>query len=116
VGRALCVTLVRLGAQVVTCDVTGADLAGEAYHFDLRDRDATLAAAGAILSGGAPSVVISNAGWTRAETFGLCTPDAVDDEMGRNFTGARISPKLSCPPCARPKGTAPSSSSPPSTP
>ena len=88
VGRALCATLGRLGAQVVSCDIPGTDLAGEAHHFDLRDRDATLAAAEAILAGGTPSVVISNAGWTRADTFGQCTPDAVDDELARNFTGA----------------------------
>jgi NAD(P)-dependent dehydrogenase (short-subunit alcohol dehydrogenase family) len=88
VGRALCATLARLGAQIVACDVPGTDLAGEAHHFDLRDRTATLAAAGAILTGGTPSVVISNAGWTRADTFNLCTPDAIDDELASNFTGA----------------------------
>ena len=88
VGRALCATFARLGAQVVACDLPGTDLADEAYHFDLRDRDATLASASAILARGTPSVVISNAGWTRAETLGLCTPDAIEDELVRNFTGA----------------------------
>jgi NAD(P)-dependent dehydrogenase (short-subunit alcohol dehydrogenase family) len=88
VGRALCATFARLGAQVVACDLPGTDLADEAYHFDLRDRDATLAAASAILARGTPSVVISNAGWTRTETLGLCTPDAIEDELVRNFTGA----------------------------
>jgi NAD(P)-dependent dehydrogenase (short-subunit alcohol dehydrogenase family) len=88
VGRALCATLGRLGAQVVSCDIPGTDLASEAHHFDLRDRDATLAAASAILAGGTPSVVISNAGWTRADTLDQCTPDVVEDEMTRNFTGA----------------------------
>ena len=93
VGRALCATFAGLGAEVVACDLpgadlAGADLAGEACHFDLRDRAATLAAAAAILAGGTPSVVISNAGWTRAETLGFCTPDAVEDELARNFTGA----------------------------
>jgi NAD(P)-dependent dehydrogenase (short-subunit alcohol dehydrogenase family) len=89
VGRALCATLSRLGAQVVACDLPGADLPGhfEAHHFDLRDRAATLGAVQAIVAGGTPSVIVANAGWTRAETFAHCTPDAVEDEMDRNFTG-----------------------------
>ena len=90
VGRALCATLVRLGAQVIACDVPEADLSThpEAYHFDLRDRAATLSVADTILAKGTPSVVISNAGWTRAETLQLCTPDVLEDELTRNFTGA----------------------------
>ena len=89
VGRALSATFARLGAQIVACDVPGVDLgSGEAHHFDLRDRDATLAAAQAILGGGTPSVIISNAGWTRADTFDLCTPEGIEDELTRNFTGA----------------------------
>jgi NAD(P)-dependent dehydrogenase (short-subunit alcohol dehydrogenase family) len=44
VGRALCATLARLGAQVIACDLPEADLSAhaEAYHFDLRDRVANL--------------------------------------------------------------------------
>jgi NAD(P)-dependent dehydrogenase (short-subunit alcohol dehydrogenase family) len=88
VGRALCATLEQLGAAVVSCDLPGTDLAGEAHHFDLRDRAAVLAAAGAVLAGGVPSVVILNAGWTRADRFADCTADVVEDELAGNFTGA----------------------------
>jgi NAD(P)-dependent dehydrogenase (short-subunit alcohol dehydrogenase family) len=92
VGRALVATFAGLGAQVVACDIPGADLSAagiaERHAFDLRDRAATLAAAAAIAAGGAPDVVVSNAGWTRADTLAATTPDVVDDEMDRNFTGA----------------------------
>lgn len=88
-GRALTARLTGLGARVVACDIPGAALTGAEQHlFDLRDRAATLAAAQAILAGGTPAVVISNAGWTRADSFGLTTPEGVEDELARNFTGA----------------------------
>lgn len=90
VGRALCATFARLGARIVSCDLPHADLSGhaEVCRFDLCDRSATLAAAEAVLAGGVPSVVISNAGWTRAETLATCTAEALEQELAGNFTGA----------------------------
>ena len=91
-GAALLAAFGALGAQVVACDVAGADLSApsiaERQVFDLRDRSATLAAAAAILRGGVPQIIISNAGWTRQDTLEATTPDGIDDELARNFTGA----------------------------
>jgi len=92
VGAALLTMFGALGARVVACDVPGADLdhsaIAERHLFDLRDRAATRAAAAAIVQGGVPQVVVSNAGWTRQDTLDATTPDGIDDELARNFTGA----------------------------
>ena len=92
IGGALVAGFADVGAQVVACDLPGGDLTApgiaERHVFDLRDGAAVDAATAAILAGGAPRVVVSNAGWTRAETLAATTPDALDDEMARNFTGA----------------------------
>jgi NAD(P)-dependent dehydrogenase (short-subunit alcohol dehydrogenase family) len=42
----------------------------------------------AIVSGGAPYAVISNAGWTRAETLADVTPEALSHELDLNFRSA----------------------------
>lgn len=92
IGRALTRAFAEAGAQVVACDVPGADLSAPGiagrHLFDLRDTDAVLAAAAAITAGGAPRIVVSNAGWTRADTMDEVTQEAIGDEMDRNFTGA----------------------------
>jgi NAD(P)-dependent dehydrogenase (short-subunit alcohol dehydrogenase family) len=92
IGGALTQAYARAGARVVGCDVEGADLASdsitECHRFDLRDPAAVAAAAAAIARGGAPRIVVSNAGWTRADTLDQTTPQGIADEMDRNFTGA----------------------------
>ncbi len=91
VGRALCAVFDAAGASLVGCDVTGEmipDACGEAHAFDLRDDAAIAAAARRILDGGTPDVVISNAGWTRAEMLHDLDPAAFDNEMALNLGGA----------------------------
>ena len=92
IGTTLTARFAALGARVIACDVEGADLSGEhiaeRHHFDLRDRGAISEAAGAIVTAGAPHVAVSNAGWTRQDTFDLTTPDGIEAEMDANFTGA----------------------------
>jgi NAD(P)-dependent dehydrogenase (short-subunit alcohol dehydrogenase family) len=91
VGTALCATFATAGTHVVGCDMPGAPLpetCAEHHAFDLRDGAAIDRAAGAILAGGPPDAVVSNAGWTRAETMAAVTPDTLADEMDANFTGA----------------------------
>ncbi|MDN2567104.1 SDR family oxidoreductase [Aquibium sp. A9E412] len=94
VGKALVAELARCNAQVVACDLPEADLGAdgivEAHHFDLVDAAAVEAAAARILAGGAPAAMISNAGWTRAETLDQVTPQALRHEMDLNFTGAAL--------------------------
>ncbi len=91
IGNAICAAFDAAGARLVGCDIAGSkmpDACAETHDFDLRDPGAVATAAEAILAGGTPDIVISNAGWTRAETLADVEPDTFDDEMGRNFTGA----------------------------
>lgn len=92
IGQALVRAFAGAGASVVACDVEGADLSApgiaECHNFDLRDASAVAEAAAAITAGGAPQIVVSNAGWTRADTMDETTTDIISDEMDRNFTGA----------------------------
>lgn len=92
IGSALVAEFARHGAQVVACDLDATDLdapgIAEVHRFDLCDRNAILAAAARIVAGGAPDVVVSNAGLTRAETMEMVTPKALDEEMTLNFRGA----------------------------
>ncbi len=92
VGRALVEVFSQLGAAIVACDRPGVPLAGpvprESHRFDLADREATLAAAEAIVAAGPPEVVISNAGATRAETLGQTDPETFDRELEVNLQGA----------------------------
>lgn len=94
VGSALTAAFAQAGAQVVACDVEGADLSArhiaERHRFDLRDGAAVARAVEAILAGGTPSVIVSNAGWTRAEVLDSVTPAVLAEEMERNFTGAAL--------------------------
>ncbi len=92
VGSALVRAFTRAGAQVVACDIPGTDLAGHtaAHLFDLRDQAAVAQAAADILAMGPVDVLVSNAGWTRAELLTAVTPAALTDEMDRNFTGAAM--------------------------
>jgi NAD(P)-dependent dehydrogenase (short-subunit alcohol dehydrogenase family) len=91
IGTALVAEFARHGAQVVGCDLAGIGMpegVAEAHRFDLRDRDATAAGAAAILAGGVPDVVVSNAGLTKAEIMEQVTPAALEEEMSLNFRGA----------------------------
>lgn len=91
-GRVLVARFAQAGARVVACDVAAADLSAEGiterHRFDLRDAAATRAGLAAILAGGAPDVVVSNAGWTRAETLDMLDPARIAVEMDLNFTVA----------------------------
>lgn len=92
VGSALVRRFAAFGATIVACDVPDTDFGdlpiSETHLFDLTDRSATIAAAKAIEAGGVPDCVVSNAGWTRAESLAQLTPDGLDHEMALNFRGA----------------------------
>lgn len=94
VGSALTQGFAAAGAQVVACDVVGADLAAphiaERHFFDLRDKTQIADHAQDILANGTPHVVVSNAGWTRQETLAMTTPAGIDDEMDCNFNGVAL--------------------------
>lgn len=91
VGGALCAAFAAAGARIVGCDRSAAEVPGvctQALGFDLQDGEAVAAAGAAILAGGTPDVVISNAGMSRAETLADVEPATLATEMDINFTGA----------------------------
>lgn len=94
VGRALVKVLHDCGARIVACDQEGADLSAEGivetHHFDLVDDAAVLEACAGICKKEPPVAVISNAGWTRAETLADITVEALTHEMDLNFRSAAI--------------------------
>ncbi|MCV3206822.1 SDR family oxidoreductase [Mesorhizobium sp. YC-39] len=94
VGSALVTVLSACGARVIACDREGTDLTAaciaEAHHFDLLDDKAVASFAGNVGKGNAPAAVISNAGWTRAETLADVSLAALDDEMDLNFRSAAL--------------------------
>lgn len=90
VGHALCDVFEAAGARIVGCDLMRdlvPEACAEAHAFDLRDDEAVADAARRILEGGVPDVVISNAGWTRAEMLHDLDPAAFDNEMALNLGG-----------------------------
>jgi NAD(P)-dependent dehydrogenase (short-subunit alcohol dehydrogenase family) len=101
VGTALVQVFSDLGATVVACDIEGADLPkdciAEAHHFDLLDQQALDAACAQILANGRPVAVISNAGWTRAETLEDITAETLAQEMDLNFESAALLSKALIP-------------------
>lgn len=92
IGSVLTARLASLGATVIACDVAGADLTAahiaERHFFDLLDAGSIAAATQSVIASGPPSIVISNAGWTRQDTLDLTSPEGIGDEMEANFTGA----------------------------
>ena len=92
VGRALADTFAACGAAVVACDLPGADFealaVSETHEFNLLDSAAMQRSVAAIVSAGPPAAVISNAGWTRAETLADVTPEALSYELELNFRSA----------------------------
>lgn len=99
VGCALLAVLAASDARIVACDQRGMEIPGppsiERHAFDLLDEAAVQAFAQEILRGPPPAAVISNAGWTRAETLDAVSVDALDREMSLNFrSAARLSQAL----------------------
>jgi NAD(P)-dependent dehydrogenase (short-subunit alcohol dehydrogenase family) len=94
IGRTMVSVFTGLGAAVVACDVPGvgldADDIAEAHHFDLLDDGALARAAADIAAGGPLAAVISNAGWTRAETLDQVTAEAFSKEMDLNLRSAAL--------------------------
>jgi NAD(P)-dependent dehydrogenase (short-subunit alcohol dehydrogenase family) len=92
VGRALVAVFAECRASVIACDKDGCDLGApgidEAHHFDLLDSKAVNGAVDAICANGVPAAVISNAGWTRAETLDELTPEALAHEIELNLRSA----------------------------
>ncbi len=91
IGGALCAAFAAAGARIVGCDLAESDVprdCAEAHGFDLRDAGAVATAAEAIVSGGVPDIVVSNAGLTRAEILSQVETTTFADEMDTNFTGA----------------------------
>ena len=93
-GKALVEVLASCNARVIACDVDGMDLSAdsiaETHRFDLLDDGAVADFAAHAVSDGPPAAVISNAGWTRAETLGAVTTEALDREMNLNFRSAAL--------------------------
>lgn len=111
VGSALVQVLSACGAKVVACDREGIELSGEGiverHHFDLLDDIAVADAARRIIDAGPPVAVISNAGWTRAETLADVTTEALDQELDLNFRSAAVLSTALLPAMRhRPAGTA----------
>lgn len=94
VGRNLVKVLGECKARVVACDREGMDIFGEsiaeAHFFDLFDDRAVTEFATKVCDGDCPAAVISNAGWTRAETLDDLTTEAFDQEMSLNFRSATL--------------------------
>ena len=91
-GRALVALFQAGGADVTGCDSSLEAMAGLSIGkqaFDLRDRQAVVAAA-ASLENAPPDILINNAGWTRAETLAALTPDTIADEVNLNLTNMMV--------------------------
>jgi NAD(P)-dependent dehydrogenase (short-subunit alcohol dehydrogenase family) len=101
VGQALVEVFSKLGALVVACDRESVTLpeegVAEAHHFDLLDVEALEDACRRIVDQGAPAAVVSNAGWTAAETLAEVTATALDAEMDLNFKSAALLSKALIP-------------------
>ena len=111
VGGALVGVFHQLGARVVACDVEGSDLArpeiARAHHFDLLDDDAVTLFADRVCKEAAPAAVVSNAGWTRAETLADVSAETLDREVDLNFRAAALLTQAFLPAMrGRPQGAA----------
>ena len=111
VGQALVEVFSDLGAAIVACDVVGADLPkeriAEAHYFDLLDDQALTQACKRMLANGPPAALVSNAGWTRAETLEDVTAEALTVELNLNFRSAALLSKALIPAMrGRPRGAA----------
>ncbi len=94
IGATLVAAFQAAGARVVACERTVDLLAStEAEHkagFELTDPDACRAALADIERiVGVPDIVVSNAGYSDADTFDAVTNAIWDQELAVNLTGAR---------------------------
>ena len=94
IGSALLDAFQDEGAEVTACDVNFPEDERRSslrrLGFDLRDVAAVERAADAIFEDGPPDIVVSNAGWTRADRFDDLAQGSIQAEMDANFTGAAI--------------------------
>lgn len=93
IGRALVAAFAAAGAHVSGTDRDAAAMAGLGLHqslaFDLTDAAATASAMARLVDSDAmPDVLVSNAGFTRAETLDQLDASAFADELAVNLTGA----------------------------
>jgi NAD(P)-dependent dehydrogenase (short-subunit alcohol dehydrogenase family) len=93
IGRSLIAAFQTAGASVSGADMDVALLEGlglvHSIAFDLADANATSAAIAAHLDAAdTPDIVVSNAGYTRAETLDHLTPDIWASELAINLNGA----------------------------
>ncbi|AZO10739.1 SDR family oxidoreductase [Mesorhizobium sp. M3A.F.Ca.ET.080.04.2.1] len=91
-GSAIVAQLAERGARIVGCDRSADALASphiaSRHVFDLLDRASIEAAIRALLDrDGVPDILISNAGWSRAETIDALTADRIEQELDLNLTG-----------------------------
>lgn len=94
-GSALVELFASRGGSIIGCDTDLAAMDAKKFHntymFDLTDRVGLEAAVRHVLeTDGAPDIVINNAGWTRAETFGNLDPHKIGMEIDLNLTGVTI--------------------------
>ena len=93
IGQALVKCFIAAGARVIGADrkaslLEGLDLVGTVL-FDQADAKATRAAITSYLTAhGAPDAVVSNAGFTRAETLDQLDDDVWASELAVNLSGA----------------------------
>lgn len=90
IGSALVRRFADLGAEIVACDrdAEGLEATGVSrrFVFDLTDRAATAEAVARILrTGPTPWAIVSNAGFTRAETLAAVDDAALDAETAVNL-------------------------------
>ncbi|MBK8976993.1 MAG: 3-oxoacyl-ACP reductase FabG [Planctomycetes bacterium] len=100
IGRAIAVELARGGAHVLCvstraggCDDTLREIAaaggsGEAFAADVSNPDAIAALVDKIVSGGAPSILVNNAGVTKDGSFLRMTAADFDQTVNVNLRGA----------------------------
>jgi len=99
VGRALTQVFAAAGGRVVALDVDAAGLAElgvpETHAVDLTDPAAMAQTIDTVLSAGPVDVLISNLGWTRAETLDQLSDESLVHEMDINLVaGMRLTRKL----------------------
>lgn len=91
VGRVLVQLFRQLGASVLACDrdldLLTAVESQEKLSFDQSNPAQIRQAAKAICIGGAPTIVIANAGWTCAETIQDLNHDSIAKELAVNLQG-----------------------------
>lgn len=93
IGRSLVSAFLAAGARVTACDRDAALLEAldgvVKFVFELTDADETARAVAAIVSEqGTPDVLVSNAGYTRAETMDAVDQHSWNQEVDINLTGS----------------------------